>query len=99
MVTHDDHAPTIQDHPWSQPLIVWTFYGHETRPDNRRSPQMMSVCSRESCRRIESPTSSMVPADCDSNPRLYQCDVETSLQEGMGGSVLTEDWSRSWSGI
>ena len=25
----------------------------------------------------------------DSDPRLYQCDVETSRQEGMGCSVLT----------
>jgi len=49
--------------------------------------------------------------NCDSGPRLYQCDVETSLQEGMGCSVLTgpalssmraltmKDRSRSWSGI
>jgi hypothetical protein len=49
--------------------------------------------------------------NCDSGPRLYQCDIETSLQEGMGCSVLTgpalssmraltmKDRSRSWSGI
>lgn len=25
---------------------------------------------------------------CDSDPKLYQCDVETSRQEGMGCGVL-----------
>ncbi|MFZ0120194.1 MAG: hypothetical protein WBR33_21840 [Pseudonocardiaceae bacterium] len=31
-------------------MIVWTLYGHKTRPDNRKRPQMTSVCSRESHR-------------------------------------------------
>ncbi len=28
-------------------LIVWAFYGHKTHPDNRKRPQTISVCSRE----------------------------------------------------
>ena len=38
----------ISDH--GELLIVWTLYGHKTRPDNRRRSQTTSVRSRESRR-------------------------------------------------